>query len=60
MPSRVKKCEQTGKRKYRDRIAALLTLAEVQKRDGSRRAKGSEKSVYRCPHCGAWHLTSRS
>lgn len=44
--------------RYRDRIAALLALANARHRDGSRRAK-LEQRAYRCPACRGWHLTSR-
>jgi hypothetical protein len=47
-----------SKRRYRDRIAALLALASVQRKDGSRRPK-TEQRAYRCPDCHGWHLTSR-
>ena len=42
----------TGKVQYRDRVAALLTLASMP---GSR----DEQRAYRCPDCQRWHLTSK-
>jgi hypothetical protein len=50
------------KRRYPDRIAALMALASAQRRQehpsyavaGKRR----ETRVYRCPNCKGWHLTS--
>lgn len=42
----------TGKVQYRDRLAALLTLATMP---GSR----DEQRAYRCLDCQRWHLTSR-
>lgn len=50
-------CE-TGKRRYRDRIGALVALATVQRRDDPHRPK-TERRAYRCPQCGGWHLTSK-
>lgn len=47
------------KRKYRDRVAALLALAIVRQQDSPRRPK-VEARAYRCPDCGRWHLTSRA
>jgi hypothetical protein len=48
----------TGKRRYRDKVAALLAMAEAQRKDGARRAK-MERRAYRCPKCRGWHLTAR-
>lgn len=39
------------KRRYRDRLDALIALARIR-RDGERR-------IYRCPLCRGWHLTSQ-
>lgn len=50
----------TGKARYRDRVAAMLTMAGAQRKDGSRRPK-VEVRAYRCGECGGgWHLTSRA
>lgn len=46
---------RTGKLRYRDRIAALLTLDRLDNLDPARR----EKRAYRCPLCRGWHLTSK-
>lgn len=51
-------CKKTGKRRYRDRLTALMKLATAQRADGSGRT-GMEKRAYRCPDCHGWHLTSR-
>lgn len=45
--------------RYRDRIAALLAMANSQHRDASHRPK-TEQRAYRCPLCYGWHLTSRA
>lgn len=45
------------KRKFRDRIAALVALAEVRRHGSDRH---TERSAYRCPKCNAWHLTSKA
>lgn len=45
-----------AKTRYRDRIGALIALASTQRAQSSKRA---ESSVYRCPNCKGWHLTSR-
>lgn len=47
-----------SKRRYRDRIAALMALASIRRKDGSRRRK-TEQRAYRCLNCNGWHLTSR-
>lgn len=46
-----------GKRRYRDRLAALIALAEVVFVDAPGRPK-HEVRAYRCPACRGWHLTS--
>ena len=46
------------KRRYRDRVAALLALATTAKRKHARNPK-QEARAYRCPHCKGWHLTSQ-
>ena len=44
------------KRRYRDRIAALLALAGTGRR---KRTRKQETRAYRCPACKGWHLTSQ-
>lgn len=44
----------SGKRPYRDRTEAYEALAAVRRR----RKRRAEREVYRCPHCGSWHLAS--
>lgn len=51
------------KRKYRDEIAAKMALANMQRKDGSRR-EALEKRVYlhkksQPGGCGFWHTTSK-
>lgn len=48
----------SGKARYRDKVAAMLVLATVRRRDGSHRPK-LEARAYRCPQCRGWHLTSK-
>lgn len=45
------------KKKFPDRLAALLALAVIARADASGRAK-SESRAYQCPKCHRWHLTS--
>lgn len=46
------------KRRYRDRLTALIALADIQAKD---RPGAQEQRAYRCPHCrGGWHLTSQA
>jgi hypothetical protein len=42
----------TGKRRYQSQGDALdaAMIAGVER----------QRSAYRCPHCGCWHLTTRS
>lgn len=44
------------KRTYFSELRAMIALIEVQKRRGTGK---TERSVYRCPHCRNWHLTSQ-
>lgn len=50
---------RTGKRRYRDRIGALIAMASARHKDGSNRGS-LEQRAYRCPFCTGWHLTSQS
>jgi hypothetical protein len=45
--------ESGGKAKYRDKIAAMNHLSRLQ------HGGVDMTNVYRCPHCGSWHLTSK-
>ncbi|MCP2339565.1 hypothetical protein [Actinomadura rupiterrae] len=48
----------TGKVRFRDRIAATLALATIQRQGRPDRDK-TEIRAYRCPTCSGWHLTSQ-
>ncbi|MFC5181372.1 hypothetical protein [Actinomadura harenae] len=48
----------TGKVRFRDRIAATLALATIQRQGRQDRDK-AEARAYRCPACSGWHLTSQ-
>ena len=51
------KSKRCGKRKYRDRISALLALASTTQ---NRKARGKDETrAYHCPICKGWHLTSQ-
>lgn len=44
---------KTGKRRYRDQIAAKLAMASAA-------SKGrDEKRAYKCGTCRGWHITSQ-
>lgn len=45
-----------AKVRYRDRIAALVSLAVLRRQDNAGHA---ETRAYRCPICRGWHLTSQ-
>jgi hypothetical protein len=47
------------KRRYRDKIGAMLALASTGSGKKTRRAK-DEKRYYKCPDCFGWHLTSKA
>lgn len=47
----------TGKRVYRSERAAAHALAVCQ--NERRDERRTEVAWYHCPHCYAWHLTSR-
>lgn len=44
-----------AKRRYRDRVAALMALVSIDKAD---KHGHDEQRAYKCPHCKGWHLTS--
>lgn len=46
------------KRRYKDRIAALLALENTGRKRHTGRQK-DERRAYRCPDCCGWHLTSK-
>jgi hypothetical protein len=48
--------KRCSKVRYRDRIGAMLALANTQQKRSSKRA---ESRVYRCRACKGWHLTSQ-
>jgi hypothetical protein len=45
-----------GKTRYRDEIAAKLTLAQIRRKD---RPTARERRIYRCPDCRGFHITSK-
>jgi len=45
------------KQRYRDKVAATLALAKIERQDKTSRPK-TEARAYRCPKCHGWHLTS--
>ncbi|WP_433337038.1 hypothetical protein [Spirillospora sp. CA-294931] len=47
----------SGKVRFKDRIAATLALATIQRQGRPDRDK-MEARAYRCPDCAGWHLTS--
>lgn len=47
----------SGKKGYRDKIGAMLALAETAR--ASRGANREESRYYKCPDCSWWHLSSR-
>lgn len=51
-----RKCP-TGKRRYKDRIAALLAIESANRRKHERRGK-NERRAYLCQMCRYWHVTS--
>jgi hypothetical protein len=56
---KVKKCRITGKRCYRDKVAAMFAVADAQHKDSSTRGK-LEKRAYFHYACKSWHTTSMS
>ena len=47
----------TGKYRFRDRVGALVALAESMRRASGNR---NEVRAYRCELCRGWHLTSKA
>lgn len=39
------------KKRYRKQLDAMLAIIRTGDKD-------RERSIYRCPHCHGWHLTS--
>lgn len=56
MAARSKYQCKTGKRQFRDDIAAKLALAKLQ--NNSTRLSVPQRA-YKCPMCHKWHLTSQ-
>ncbi len=57
------KCPTTGKRRYRDELAAKLALADIDRRrrgTGRELDRRHETRAYACRACSGWHLTSRA
>lgn len=50
---------RTGKRRFRDRMAAETALAEIARKDDQSRPK-TEARAYHCPTCCGFHLTSNA
>lgn len=45
------------KRRFKDEVDAGLVLVAIQREDLRRR---TPVRMYRCQHCGGWHLTSQA
>lgn len=57
-PAAAAKCP-SGKKRFRDQIAADLALARISQRDDTSRP-ATERRAYSCGRCrGGWHLTSQ-
>jgi hypothetical protein len=50
-------CDNTGKVRYSGRNDARRALSELRRYRGNR-FHTHEADVYRCIHCGDWHMTS--
>jgi len=48
-----------GKKKYRDKIAAMMAIANIEARGEDRPSGQIPKRAYKCPACHQWHLTSK-
>lgn len=48
-------CETTGKRQYGQRRDAVATKKRMS-RLAMRRSDAHRLNVYRCEHCGFWHV----
>lgn len=52
----------SGKIRYRDKLAAMIALSNIERRSKRRGGKGRpkhEKTAYRCKECNGFHLSSR-
>jgi len=50
-------CE--GKHKYMTEATAQAKLKSLIDMSATAGRKRTERSVYKCPHCGFWHLTKQ-
>jgi hypothetical protein len=48
------RCPETNKYRYADDLTARAVGSSYE---AAQRAAGLVLYVYRCPHCGGWHLT---
>jgi hypothetical protein len=55
---RRKDCFATGKRRYSTANDAALALS-MARSSVNRTGQANEIRYYQCPHCHAWHLTSK-
>ena len=58
-------CKQSGKRRFRDRKNAKLSLKQARYVRATAQVNGVQCTwtvvrEYSCEYCGGWHLTSRS
>lgn len=52
------KCSRTGKFQFASQEHAETTLAKLVRKAAAGEAHRQEKSVYKCPFCHLWHITS--
>lgn len=54
-------CRRSGKIGYRSPSEAQAAIDLIRERDSLRRQYDKrETSIYKCPRCPRWHLTSQS
>ncbi len=58
-PQKQRRRRTCGKRYFRDRLSAELTLASIW-RGGEDRGTSTPRRAYDCPTCSGWHLTSKA
>lgn len=54
----VPRCARTGKVQFKEKNEADRTLGKMLAKAAAGESNRNEKSVYRCPFCKLWHLTS--
>jgi len=56
---RQKKAGRCTKQRFRDELGAKMALARIGRKVEGGNTRRKERSIYRCPACRGWHMTSQ-